>query len=1165
MSHSPLIIDLTTDEPPTEVESLTTLTTSETKSKWSSESDIGTGPGSCSFSSEPRGEKSSMSNTLRLQLVSNRPDELRYCQDQQDYQSHYGQVLQRQKQNQSLSSLPPSQRRLLQRPSALLQNCSHNSQPGALLDQSIRENSQPGLLSDDSDYDAAPRPRKRLRQDFDLRWSPFFNPSPSHQNSTLSGPIIRQQTINNATTASNLYSKYSYPVHKASSSLLASQPTPQTGTDPIDDGQSLDDLATPIKREPNVPSMLGLQPRKNGHSSCILPSSLLDPDPLPQLRPESRNDGHMINTGIGTKTKISTTLASLSPSSFQPLNSSVRDPRRKPPEIVKDPDRVVPIQSTWHQAGSWPYLPSSSRQGFLDTLTTEIPAADLQNLPPGIKFHVDFTPNEINYILQAARMLVSFKKPPSSKIRELSRIIHKRPSSILDLSKLEGQDALRRRGYMDIYNFLSDVNYRQANYGDPQALSIEHDQTKGARERYAKLSSMRFSREVEGRLGFGRSRRYLHVKNDMLTLIEDNLDVRYEWTNCAGDIATVSWLSPDTFICGTITHSDSHNQQYNKPGNLLIGSVKDMALRALPDHRISRPIVEKGENSTDAMRESQDPWLYSSVVSSAFDEDTGLTYTASFDHTVKIWRPDANLKGSIKCVATWQHAGNVNFVLPRGSLVATGMDVTNQAVRVYTMDPNGDISKSRYRSFGNQVGPANMSISTEEDKPKWGYLPATMQWGKGAQCRHHLLVGYSPRSFTKDESDIPQNRCNSGVVRVWDTVTGNEIMLNFPLAQNVFEVAWHPSKSTFAVATSATTSIMHSESRIKTQIRIWSYAADNPNITTGTYHLKQTLDCYSADINEITIRPNSNMYSYVTAATTDGRVYVWDTAGGDRPMHILHHGRSVDPLPDGSELDTGVRFTLWGSTSNRLYTGGSDGVLRVWNIRNKKPFVRNLIEVPGPLMAGAFSADFSRMVIGDASGRVFLLTNDVMDSRPSNFLTLTMPDGKTRRIRRPQPFTPHVEPLLPEGHLATRSSTEGVARARAMLLSGQITLHPNPTIGAVQGPLYPTLDLYRTDAHLEGNITLGLTDEFASKQQEILRGLPQITATGNSNTFSHLGELVRHPRNVVANTDEIRMHLHNLRRDFSLDRLQSRALAQLRAEGAQLELEHDFEYESDTE
>jgi hypothetical protein len=41
-------------------------------------------------------------------------------------------------------------------------------------------------------------------------------------------------------------------------------------------------------------------------------------------------------------------------------------------------------------------------------------------------------------------------------------------------------------------------------------------------------------------------------------------------------------------------------------------------------------------------------------------------------------------------------------------------------------------------------------------------------------------------------------------------------------------------------------------------------------------------------------RPNSLIESYVTASCTDGNTYVWDTAQGDDPIHVLGHGGKFD-------------------------------------------------------------------------------------------------------------------------------------------------------------------------------------------------------------------------------------------------------------------------------
>ncbi len=112
--------------------------------------------------------------------------------------------------------------------------------------------------------------------------------------------------------------------------------------------------------------------------------------------------------------------------------------------------------------------------------------------------------------------------------------------------------------------------------------------------------------------------------------------------------------------------------------------------------------------------------------------------------------------------------------------------------------------------------------------------------------------------------------------------------------------------------------------------------------------------------------------------------------------------------------DTGVKFVAWGTSPDRLYTGSSDGVVKVWNVRSlNKPLVRDLLECPASVSFGAFSPDFSKLVVGDASGRVFVLSVDEDENSPlgfGSFTTVKLPDGSTKTVRRPRPFLPHAAP-----------------------------------------------------------------------------------------------------------------------------------------------------------
>lgn len=689
------------------------------------------------------------------------------------------------------------------------------------------------------------------------------------------------------------------------------------------------------------------------------------------------------------------------------------------------------------------------------------------NVPAGpVVLHVDFSQEEIDQLIAIIQQRTSL--PNSGPTTTLAGIC-----SSCDVPNTV-KDSLPGRSEKDIANFCKDIkSKRNTTPSQGQLLSLKKFEPPKPTHDISKLSNLLFARELEGNAGFGRTRLFVNFQNEFSKLHEDALDLRAEFTNCAGDIFTIAWTSTHSFICGTTTHSDAANQQYNKPGNLLLCSTKCGELRAFADHRIPRPLVEKGENSTDAMRESQDYWLYSSVVASDYDVINSIAYTCSFDGTVKAWRVDSSGK-SMHVMSTWQHPGRVNLVVAAkdgSGRVASATNQATNAIRIYQFDD----SNPNASSYTSLAGARNASEASE----KWAYVPATMQWGRAPGTQHLLLVGYSPRSFTDDEEDVPEEKQRAGEILLWDTDENRGVPVLTATTTNVFEVAWHPTQPVFIVGTSPCgNSIEHG---VRTQIRLFQRDID------GAYAEMQTLDCVASDINELTIVPNSVRDSYVTAACTDGKVYVWDTAEGDRPIHVLRHGRPLEDFPqhEREKYDTGAKFAAWGTTIDRLYTGSSDGVVKVWNIRKKKrPFLRDLLEAPGPITYGSFSPDHFKLAVGDATGRVFFLSVDERDELDSHFIKIP---GRRNRIRRPRPFIPHKEPPIPTAHsIVSYTHNKYIA-------SSQLVIHPDPIVGAIKGPLYSDTGLFLREAHLDNDPTLPLLAHFERHQREAVHASLRVT------------------------------------------------------------------------
>lgn len=721
-------------------------------------------------------------------------------------------------------------------------------------------------------------------------------------------------------------------------------------------------------------------------------------------------------------------------------------------------------------------------------------------------------------------------------------------------------DKLQGRTSEDIRNFCSDLLSGKARPVKESSIlslgrNVEREREHPQDAFGARASSLLLARELEGNVGFGRMRSYHNFQNEFKKAREDGLDLIAEFTNCAGDIATISWVSDKNLICGTTAHSDSHNQQYNKPGNLLLCSMAQGTLRALPDHRIPRPLVEKGENSTEAMRQSQDPWLYSSVVSSDYDPATKRAYTSGFDKTVKVWKVDEEGK-IMELLATWHHEGNVNFVAAAkdgSGRVASAADVPTQAVRIYTINDD-DIANSPYEAF-------SCSRTDALDTDKWAYYPATMQWGKIPGTQHLLAVGYSPRSLSEDDSDIPEEKRNSGEITLWDADAGRRIPVMTATTANVFEITWHPTLPRFICATSPCGLTV--EHRARTQIHLFQRDRDRVEQAYCEY---QSLDCRASDINELTIMPNSLHHAYVTAACTDGKVYVWDTAHSENSIHVLKHGESLDGFEEDREkLDTGVKFTAWGTTPDRFYTGSSDGIVKVWNVRNwRKPLVRTLLEAPGPISSGAFSPDMAKLAIGDATGRVFLFSLDKRDEPETHYRTAP---GLSRKVRRPVPFMPHPEPPPPEQEQDPNAMQisddensdieEDIAEysRRTYLGTEQLAPTRNPVIGVVQGPNYPATNFYRREAHEDEDPSKPLLTAYERQQKQSLR-----TDRGiRRRSLMRLRE---------PGLPDIRlevMHSENTAKDLDIKLLPENEIAELLRAGAQLDPDKDeiwaFNYE----
>ena len=511
--------------------------------------------------------------------------------------------------------------------------------------------------------------------------------------------------------------------------------------------------------------------------------------------------------------------------------------------------------SRWYTLERRPYITGPERRQVVRKTHNKLLKLSPDTLSCPYIFHASFTPDEVECLRQFAAQSLSLpaNENKGTAKQNLTRLIKKNASMRLPriLARLERECPIKGRTKADVKAFLTDLSKgdteRSAN-----VLSLQKDDPRRqwSAVRSSRVPALLLAREVAGYRGYASMRNPQNFTNEFKKCREDAMELRAEWTNCAGDITTVTWVSDDAFICGTTEHSDSHNQQYNKPGNLVLGSCSKRKAQAYPQHRIVRPIIEQGENSTEAMRQSQDPWLYTSVVSSDYDPIHDHAFTSSFDRTVKVWRAKRD-GSSMSLLGTWPHEGNVNFVVTSKhdtAMVATAADVPYAAIRIYHVDDQ-DVSNSPFRSYScSRILDLEGNVVHTDT---WGYFPATVRWGLSPSVRHLLLVGYSPRSLTTDDNNIPEDKRDSGELCLWDGLTGERWRVMSASTQNVFEVLWHPSQPSFIAATSPLG--LELADWVHTQIRIFRIS-DNNEYGGKAYASVQTLDCGAVDINELSIQ-----------------------------------------------------------------------------------------------------------------------------------------------------------------------------------------------------------------------------------------------------------------------------------------------------------------------
>lgn len=638
--------------------------------------------------------------------------------------------------------------------------------------------------------------------------------------------------------------------------------------------------------------------------------------------------------------------------------------------------------------------------------------------------HIDFTREETEELLRSALSVFGSQElggekadnasPQSqlrsivtgagdSKITEMIRLVHDDPYNVL-----------RGRNIGSIKRFLADLVEGHVSVR-PGYLKVAMHNVDPVDDLRLSTSSLLRCRELGADFTRGR-----HVRSELRLRASEQISPWRRWKGASGDVVACAWApNSKQFAIGATATSNNEDLQYNRPRNLLIGDLESNVINELPDHRVDRPrpdTIPNGPNANEAMYNSLDPMIYTTISSLQFFQKGSGLVTGSHDKKVKVW--DVSSSGAATCTRTIEHDAivtNVDISKTYDALTATAAQCIHKSIRIYRLDSTG----TEYSSF---------SSPRAEKKKQLELYPECLRWGKTPSTSHVLLAGF--QQWASNES-------KDGDICLWDVNKEDFIALS-PTRFSVFTAAWHPLYDFFAVGGAPPTGSTLTHHTTRSVVRTFD--------TRSIKRFAIEFECPAVDMQDVTFHPIDR--NIVTAGCTDAATYVWDYRKPTDYIVKLQHQRPLtdwDHTKCQEDADAGVMMTVWGLDSARFYTGSSDGIIKCWNPFRapEDALIENVADLGANVQSGAFSPDFTQLLVGDSDGGVHILS-----SAPYNhWAGSTDPGSDTTEMEL-------VEACGTSGPREADSDAgnEGILEARRLLTTGQLVLDEKYGVG--KGPNY---------------------------------------------------------------------------------------------------------------
>lgn len=652
----------------------------------------------------------------------------------------------------------------------------------------------------------------------------------------------------------------------------------------------------------------------------------------------------------------------------EPIPGPEPMPEQAPPREMPPTAEHEPVAKNETTKGDAMNLSGTSKTPPAPTPTRGkqlgVPKSSPSSQPSPAKDKIRWSDEEEEYMINILHELVQGRDPKDSKgkmwqlasERMKARGYDRTNEKMAAKWSLHTRKKCEDRGFSWAESVMSKHNFAPRNLEQKRRLdSMEGDETESEPTPGAKDNTERLRKRPRkvlahsGRLSYQSSSASSPTTDQPLRMSGDQLHLRCTWGCAAHDLVDVDW-SPDGthFIAAStaIVNEEEDNFESNQPRNLLFGSLPTQSIRELPDHRGGMGMPDHVYQTVSAVRYAQNGRRF---------------FSAGFDGKLRIW--DVANESSIKCTTQLDHQKRLivmDLADRPDTLLATGIDHGTKSICIFYAE--SDLSHSPFprKPF--------RPLSKSFEKGNFRHAPTCLKFGK-SNYRDWLVAGFGSDQFDGDLA-------GGGCTMVWRLRDGDVEVMPFSRGQTtVFDCAWAEDGRTFAIGC-ASASPSTADATEHSVVKLYSIADRNP-VTT--------LSCRAKDMNQVTIHD-----IYVTASCTDGSTYVWDQRHPQRPLHTLTHGMpaiQIDEFKDRELTDVGVRFIEWSDDPGQLYTGGSDGVLKQWDVRHSPTdaLVRDVDEVGVEIMCGKFSPDYSSLLIGDDGGGVYLYSKSKKPQRVDQF------------------------------------------------------------------------------------------------------------------------------------------------------------------------------------